>query len=198
MDSSANTTARASLAQSWPSVSSMPLAQLTAIIIGTYLLLRLISDFRSETNKIPSISYAPFPLPPSLSRWFGAFHFTRAPLAVLQTGYLQYKHHPGLFRISTLDREVVVVADPQKTAELLAAPDDVISMKPTTEDILQVRYTVGPTVTRHMFHAPLVRTRLTRGIGGVIGMMEEECGRCLDGEVGEPSGRSDGRGDGKV
>lgn len=55
------------------------------------------------------------------------------PQKYITEGYRKYKG--GMFRISTLNNEMVIVADADKILEYLAAPDDVVSFFESSKDV---------------------------------------------------------------
>jgi len=55
------------------------------------------------------------------------------PIKYFDEGYRKYKG--SLYRICTLDQELVVVAGPDKLAEYLAAPDHIISSQASANEV---------------------------------------------------------------
>lgn len=56
---------------------------------------------------------------------------------LLHEGYARHKEEKSLFRLSSLENELIVVSDPEKFAEYVAAPDDVLSQM---EPVNNVRF----------------------------------------------------------
>ena len=81
---------------------------------------------------MPGVKYGSIPIP-LIQRWRGAIALLLKPNEYFQEAYDKYKG--SLFRMSTPDKEWIVVADKDKILEYLAAPDDVVSSLTAANDV---------------------------------------------------------------
>ncbi|KAJ7124673.1 cytochrome P450 [Mycena crocata] len=118
------------------------------------------------------------PVPPLVgsdglwSSYIAAFQFLGHSLELVHQGY--DADHDGVYRIPRLFRWDYVVCGPKRTAEVVAASDDVLSFQHGAEDILQGDYTMGPEITLNPYHQYTVRGSLTRNIGRCLPQMHDE------------------------
>ncbi|OSX67133.1 hypothetical protein POSPLADRAFT_1051288 [Postia placenta MAD-698-R-SB12] len=108
---------------------------------------------------IPAIG----PSAPVLS-YLGAYRYYRDARKVLQEGYAKYK----VFRVSMLDRWVVVVSGADMNEELRKVPDTHVSFAQAADEFLYMKHTVAPDVTTHPIHTPVIRGPLTRNLNSLF------------------------------
>ena len=81
--------------------------------------------------KVVSVGFPSIPIP-YLDSWIAAIRFTLRPLDLVREGISKSKN--GLFRISMVSGEFILVTDRQKVAEYLKQPDNVLNMQDGSND----------------------------------------------------------------
>jgi hypothetical protein len=79
---------------------------------------------------VTSVGFVPIPI---IGSWVAAYRFMRDPFRLIQEGIKKTTN--GMFRISTLQGEYVLVTDRNKVAEYLKAPDTVLNMQDGANDV---------------------------------------------------------------
>ncbi|OSX67132.1 hypothetical protein POSPLADRAFT_1051287 [Postia placenta MAD-698-R-SB12] len=127
-----------------------------------YALLGLLASFYFIYWKADPLRHIPAigPSAPILS-YLGAYKYYHNAQEVLLEGYNKYK----VFRVSMLDRWVVVVSGADMNEELRKVPDTHVSFVEAVDDFTYMKYTVAPDVIEHPLHIPVVRGQLTRNLG---------------------------------
>ncbi|KAJ6514213.1 cytochrome P450 [Mycena vitilis] len=123
--------------------------------------------FRPKQH-VPALlgSYGPFPYYFAVSKFF--LHASD----IIGKGC---KENPdGVFRVPRLLRWDYIANGPKRTAEMAAAPDDVLSFQHGAEDILQADFAMGPEITTNPWHQHTVRSSLTRNIGRCLPQLHDE------------------------
>jgi hypothetical protein len=99
------------------------------------------------------------------------FNFGNGAL-MLKEGYENTK--PGLFKIATFRRWIVVPSGSGLIEEVMKAPDNVISVVEPLLDVLQTRYTLVFLNMDDMYHRGVVRSKLTRNIAATFDQVHDE------------------------
>ncbi|KAJ7765820.1 cytochrome P450 [Mycena maculata] len=141
----------------------------TAVLYALAVLLS-ISWFRRRREKstIPAFIGGNGPI----SSYLAAIHFFRHPSDVIQQGY---SHYPsGVFRVPTLFEWYYVASGPQRTAEIAAAPDHLLSALEALSDLLSLDYTQGPEISANPYHVPVILGGVTRNLGRCFPEVRDE------------------------
>ncbi|KAH9840867.1 cytochrome P450 [Rhodofomes roseus] len=148
------------------SVTASVLAGLAAL----YVFVNHLWPSKQNLAHIPTVGGPSFPL---LS-YIGAYRYLFHAPEVLEEGYV--KHKGGFFKHAEVGRRgwSVVVASPKHIDELRKAADDELSFSEATNEALQVDYTLGPSVHINPYHIPIVRSNLTRALGGLFPELRDE------------------------
>ncbi|KAH9929231.1 cytochrome P450 [Fomitopsis serialis] len=145
-------------------------ASLLAGLVGLYVLADYVWPSKHSLAHIPTVGGPSFPILSSL----GAFRYLFHAPEVLEEGYV--KHKDGFFKHAEIGRMRwnVVVCSPEHIDELRKAADDQLSFQEATNESLQVDYTLGPSVHLNPYHIPIVRSNLTRALGGLFPALRDE------------------------
>lgn len=153
----------------------------TAFILST-IIAKIHLHLRKSVT-VPAIGYGPLPY---LGSWIGAIRFTLNPRKYIQQGYDSYQS--GIFKISTIQREHIIVCGKSKINEFLAAPDSVLSNADALEEDVQGRWTIGYALWDHLFHISYVRTQFAPNMVKRFDEMQEEIQSCFDEYIGRLDG----------
>jgi hypothetical protein len=93
-------------------------ATLFCLLVIVNIVWRIHEHFKKSVN-VPSVGYGAFPY---VGSWLGALRFSLDPRKYILLGWRQYGN--GIFKISTIQREHVVVCDKGLIQEFLSALDD--------------------------------------------------------------------------
>ncbi|KAH9975528.1 cytochrome P450 [Lactifluus volemus] len=139
---------------------------LGGILILVYLFL---SWYRRDPllDAIPTVGYSD----PVLSFISAARYFFDAH-RMLKEGYEKTK--PGLFKIASFRRWIVLAAGPELAEDIRKAPDNVLNMITPVNEGLQSEYTFKLLNLADEYHVDVVRSKLTRNITAVFGEVREE------------------------
>lgn len=88
------------------------------------------ADVCATKAKVVSVGFAPIPV---LGSWIAAYRFMKSPVSLVEEGVKKTKN--GLFRISTLQAEYILVTDRDKVSEFLKAPDTVLNAQDGANDV---------------------------------------------------------------
>ncbi|KAI9440515.1 cytochrome P450 [Lactarius indigo] len=108
-------------------------------------------------DAIPTVGFSD----PFLS-YFSALRFHLDGVPMLKYGYKNARR--GLFRIATIRRWMVLASDLDLVEDVRKAPDDVLSMRATAAELIQLEYTLGLLETDRDYHTDVIRSKLTRNI----------------------------------
>ncbi|THH28886.1 hypothetical protein EUX98_g5315 [Antrodiella citrinella] len=122
---------------------------------------------------------------PLLAYWSGLRYINNARETLL-TGYAQYAHTPGLFKVAMTDQWLVIVAGPKQLEELRRMSDDEVSNYGGVDELLSARFILGADVVKNPYHMPLVHAKLTRNLGDFHGDMKDEMWSAFDDHIGMP------------
>lgn len=156
------------------------------VVFAAFILTTFISKIYLHLRKcvdVPAVGYGPLPY---LGSWIGAIRFSLNPRKYIQRGYDIYRS--GVFKISTIQREHVIVCDKSKIDEFLAAPDTVLSNADALEEDVQGRWTIGYALWDHLFHISYVRAQFAPNMVRRFDGMQEEIQICFDEYIGHPDG----------
>ncbi|KAI0254414.1 cytochrome P450 [Lactifluus subvellereus] len=141
-----------------------------SFLAGIFIVVSLfLSWYRRDPllNAIPTIGFSD----PILS-YFSAAQFNLDGFHMLKEGY--EKTRPGLFKIATFRRWMVLAAGPDLIEDIRKAPDNALSMlEPVLED-LQFKYTLDLLNMDDFYHTDVIRSRLTRNIAVTFKDVHEE------------------------
>jgi hypothetical protein len=158
-----------------------------AILFFAFFAATFLSRFHQHVKKsadVPGVGYGSLPY---ISSWQGAIAFTFNPRALIQLGYNKYRS--GIFKISTLQREHIIVCDRQKIQEYLSAPDHVLNIEDSLEQNIQGTWTIDYGLWDHLFHISFVRSRLAPNLASRFAGMQNEISSSLDTVIGDPQGK---------
>ena len=155
---------------------------IVAIVLLAAIVLRAVFNQRRIPNA-PGSGYGPLPI---IGTWQGVFTFMKDPRATIARGCAQFKY----FRVTTHSIEYVIIADKEKIAEYLAAPDDVLSFHDQINEFLQTEYTLGYGVAHRPYHISLIRTKLTQSIAASVPSMMVEIEDVMNTRIGSPEGKT--------
>ncbi|KAH9176040.1 cytochrome P450 [Lactarius sanguifluus] len=127
-------------------------------------------------DAIPTVGFSD----PILS-YFSALRFNVDGLPMLKYGYENARR--GVFRIATFRRWMVLVSGPELVEDVRKAPDDVLSTKASTAELLQLEYTLGLFKTNRDYHMDVIRSKLTRNIAATFKELREELVRSFDASI---------------
>jgi len=124
-------------------------------------------------DAIPTVGFSD----PILS-YFSALKFNFDGIRMLKDGY--EKTSPGLFKIATFRRWMVLAAGPELIEDIRRAPDNVLSMREPIIEFIQPEYTLDMLNMDDDYHAGVVRSKLTRNIAITFKEVREELIKALD------------------
>ncbi|KAL4062167.1 cytochrome P450 [Scleroderma citrinum] len=114
--------------------------------------------------------------------WIGSYFFAFKSLSgasgLVQEGYDKYKN--TLFKIPTLYTWIVVVSGDKLLEEMRKVPEEHLSAVVGGEDLLKLRYTVGPKITENSYHATIMRTLLNRKLAALFPVVNDEIALACD------------------
>ncbi|KAJ7185998.1 cytochrome P450 [Mycena filopes] len=126
----------------------------------------LVVVFSWET--IPSLVEAPG----IFSSYTAAYRFPDEGPELVFRGYK--RNREGVFRIPRLFRWDYVANGTQRIKEVVAAPDDVLSLQKGVNETLQVPFLMGREIAEHPYHHEAIRNALTRSLGRVLPEVMDE------------------------
>jgi cytochrome P450 len=91
---------------------------------------------------------------------------------MLKEGYEKTK--PGLFKIATFRRWIVVPSGSELIEKVMKAPDNTISVLEPLQDLFQTKYTLKFLNIDDMYHRSIIRSKLTRNIGATFDQVHDE------------------------
>ncbi|KAI1791098.1 cytochrome P450 [Ganoderma leucocontextum] len=142
--------------------------QLFAAVAAVFLVAYFVKRRSNPLYSIPTVG----PSAPLLS-YLGAFRYVINIEGMLREGYKKF--YGTIFKISMLDGWIVIFTGPKLIDELRRSPDDELSSVEGTNQILQLRHTLGPGIY-DQFHVAVVRDKLTRNLAVVYpDVLDEVC-----------------------
>ncbi|KAI9447173.1 hypothetical protein BJY52DRAFT_1193545 [Lactarius psammicola] len=130
----------------------------------------------SQLEAIPTVGFSD----PILS-YFSALRFIFDGLPILKYGY--EKTRPGLFKIATFRRWLVLVSGPELVEDVRKAPDDVLSLYASAIESIQFEYTIDLLEMDNDYHTDVIRSKLTRNIALTFDEVRDELIRSLDASI---------------
>ncbi|KAJ7454170.1 cytochrome P450 [Mycena latifolia] len=127
-----------------------------------------------EKSTIPAIAGPPG----FISSYLPALHFVFHAKDVLHRGYSQYRD--GVFRVPTLFRWDYVACGAQRVAEIVSAPDHILSFVEGADDNIQTKYTIGREAKNGHVFAVAIRGSLTRNLGRCFPEVRDEIVHAFD------------------
>ncbi|KAH9061886.1 cytochrome P450 [Lactarius vividus] len=125
---------------------------------------------------IPTIGFSD----PILS-YFSALRFMFDSLPILKYGYENTR--PGLFKIATFRRWMVLVSGPELVEDVRKAPDDVLSLYAWAIESVQFEYTLDLLKIDDDYHTDVIRSKLTRNIAVTFDEVRDEIIRSFDSSI---------------
>ncbi|KAH9055827.1 cytochrome P450 [Lactarius deliciosus] len=113
--------------------------------------------------------------------YFSALRFMFNALPILKHGYEKTK--PGLFKIATFRRWMVLVSGPELVEDVRKASDDVLSLYAWAIESIQFEYTVDLLEMDNDYHTDVVRSKLTRNIAVTFDKVHDEIIRSFDSSI---------------
>ncbi|KAL5499081.1 hypothetical protein ACEPAH_1599 [Sanghuangporus vaninii] len=118
-----------------------------------------------------------------LTSYIGAIKMLAKTREMLEEGYQKY----STFKLPMFNRWLVIVNTPELIEEIRKAPDDKVSFIAATEDILAVKYTMGPSIHGNHYHVSMVRSQLTRNLGVLYTDIYDEVSQAFEENIpGKP------------
>ncbi|KAI0001032.1 cytochrome P450 [Russula vinacea] len=108
-------------------------------------------------DAIPTVGFSN----PILS-YFSALRFFFDGVGMLKEGY--ESSGPGLFKVATFSKWMVMPTNFELVEDLGKAPDDVLSHGAPTEEFLQTEYTINFLEKHNSYHSDVIRSKLIRNI----------------------------------
>ncbi|TFK34046.1 cytochrome P450 [Crucibulum laeve] len=121
----------------------------------------------NHLKHIPTIG----PEGPVLSN-FGAIRFLFDANNMLRRGFS--KHQDTIFKVPDLSQWVLAISGTKLVEEFRKVPEDILSSKIATDEILQIQYTLGDRISDNPYHIPIVRSQLTRNLGKLVPELQNE------------------------
>ncbi|KAL4071820.1 cytochrome P450 [Scleroderma citrinum] len=121
----------------------------------------------SELDAIPTVGSTTW-----LGSYFSAVKNLSGVSGLVQEGY--DKHKNALFKIPTLYTWIIVASGDKFLDEIRKVPEDHLSAVIAGEDVFKFRFTVGPKITKNMYHATLIRTGLNRKLAALFPVVNTE------------------------
>lgn len=107
------------------------------------------------------------------SSWLNGLKSVKATRQMVQQGY--EKFGGAIFRLPTLDRQVLIVSSPEQIEEMRSAPINVLSFTAAVQDMLQTEFMFGSRMTdESRFHVTIIRTVLSRHLPVIFPEILEE------------------------
>ncbi|TDL22830.1 cytochrome P450 [Rickenella mellea] len=122
---------------------------------------------RQRDVKAPVVGSSGF-----FSSYVAAFRWIFQAKSILQEGYL--KHKNGIFKVSQLDRWLVIISGPKLIDEVRRAPDDKLSLDAAVGVFFASEYTQGKQLVDNNYHVSVIRTQLTRNLAAVFSDVRDE------------------------
>ncbi|KAH9975527.1 cytochrome P450 [Lactifluus volemus] len=143
----------------------------TALFLGGILILvyLFLSWYRRDPllDAIPTVGYSD----PVLS-FISATRYIFDGHRMLKDGY--EKTRPGLFKIASFRKWIILAAGPELAEDIKKAPDNVLDNLTPIRDGLQSEYTFKLLNLDDEYHVDVVRSKLTRNITATFGEVREE------------------------
>ncbi|KAH9849220.1 cytochrome P450 [Lenzites betulinus] len=135
-----------------------------AFVVVSYI----VRWYRDPLRAIPTVGGSDLPI---LS-YVGAFKWVHHAREVIQEGY--DKHYGKTFKVSTLDRWLVIATGPKLVEEVRRRPDDELNNLDGLGAFAQTKYTLGEATHEDPYHVEVIRDKLTRGLPAVFPDVIEE------------------------
>ncbi|KAI0002413.1 cytochrome P450 [Russula compacta] len=126
---------------------------LAGILVLVSLLLSWYRKRDPLLDAIPTVGFSD----PILS-YFSAIRYTFDGIRVLKEGY--EKARPGLFKVPTLGKWMVLPASPELIEDIRKAPDDVLSHHEPIAEFVQTPYTLDFLDGHNFYHVDVIRAKL--------------------------------------
>ncbi|KAI0245478.1 cytochrome P450 [Lactifluus subvellereus] len=123
-------------------------------------------------DAIPTVGFSD----PILS-YLSAFRYLFGGLPILKEGY--EKNKPGIFKIATFRRWMVLSNGAKLIEEIKKAPDDVLSLQEAVRELFQMDYTFSLLNMEDTYHRSVFRSRLTRNIATTFDQVRDELAAAL-------------------
>ncbi|KAF9482443.1 cytochrome P450 [Pholiota conissans] len=134
-------------------IPTYTLPTIGVLLVG-YAISKWLNSATYQLRHIPTVG----PSGP-ISSYLGAIKYFQHGQDIVREGY--EKHYPGLFKVPTMGRWMVVATGPQSVEDIRRASDDQLSF---IEALIQSDYTFGPENLRKPFHVAAIRSSLTRNL----------------------------------
>jgi len=117
---------------------------------------------------IPTIGYSG-----AILSYISAFQYSFIDgQSIVKRGYKQSK--PGLFKIPTLRRWMVLVTSPELVEDIKKAPEDILSAREPGRERMEGDYTFPMLDSGNMYQNHLIRSKLTRNIAITFDQVQDE------------------------
>ncbi|KZO94408.1 cytochrome P450 [Calocera viscosa TUFC12733] len=102
----------------------------------------------------------------------------------LKAGYEKYKSRP--FQLPALRAWIIYVAGEQ-IQDLWKGRDDTFSLKEEVNDLIELQYTLGPSIANDHWHASVIRRQMTQNLAAKFPELYEEIQRAFLDELNLPA-----------
>ncbi|KAI0272854.1 hypothetical protein BGY98DRAFT_153281 [Russula aff. rugulosa BPL654] len=99
-------------------------------------------------------------------------------IPMLEEGYK--KTRPGLFKIASFRRWMVLASGSELIDDIRRAPDDVLSRTKLRDDFLQEEYTLGILNPKDHYSSDVIRSKLTRDVASTFDEVRGELTMAID------------------
>ncbi|KAH9975542.1 cytochrome P450 [Lactifluus volemus] len=147
-----------------------------SFLAGILILVSLfLSWYRRDPllSAIPTVGFSD----PILS-YISAVQFNFDGFRMLKEGY--EKTRPGLFKIASFRRWMILVAGSELIEDVRKAPDNVLSMLELSLETLQLEYTLKLLNMDDLYQTDVIRSKLTRNISGILEEVRDELVTALE------------------
>ncbi|KAH9972310.1 cytochrome P450 [Lactifluus volemus] len=125
-------------------------------------------------DAIPTVGFSD----PLLSYLSAIRYYSGGGLSMLKEGYEKAK--PGIFKIATPRRWMVLPTSAQLIEDIRNAPDGVLSMSESVKELIQAEYTLGLLDQDDSYHTTVIRSKLTRNTTEVFNQVCDEFSTTLE------------------
>ncbi|KAF5350898.1 hypothetical protein D9758_010539 [Tetrapyrgos nigripes] len=107
-----------------------------------------------------------------LTSYITAFRWVTKATDIIEEGYRLFLN--GIYKLPTLTGWIVIANGKAMVDDIRKAPDEYLSHAETAKEMLHTEYTIHPDLVLNPYHISVIRTPLTRAIGGLFSEMHDE------------------------
>ncbi|KAH9959807.1 cytochrome P450 [Russula dissimulans] len=148
--------------------SMLDVSFLAGFLIFIFLLITWYRSGDSQLNALSTVGFSD----PILS-YLSAFRCNiLGGTLMIKEGYEKFK--PGLFKIPTFKRWMVLPTSSELIEDVRKAPDHMLSVNEAFKEFLQMDYTLNYLNEQDMYHKDVIRSKMTRNITTTFDQVEDE------------------------